>query len=1294
VQAIVDKVGKSRSALLVGFIILRAFSAATLDTFRAAGITHVGTKPESRSARIVTDAKKSKAPKGKKLSKIYSQERKLQSLGEVDVLTAGDDDVCPICEDISEEGPYDIDTAETLIPAHPNCRCAFVPADDMRFAHDSQTHTAAGIMFHDRTGRVLFVRRSDNSDHAGEWCFPGGAIEPGETAEMAARREALEETGHSTSLPLEQIDRRELGGVDFTTFVVEVPEPFAPVLDSEHTDAVWRMPTDAPEPLHPGVRATIDAALTNDADWNEEDHPRDKIGRFTDGSGSDFDKAQKEFKRLDSSPEGEQMVTNEYGLTYSKRNIAFDNLGGVYRKTADETFDRELTKDEKKSINSYQKNSRLSTKMNETLRSGGKLDEKQTLVSKHLDAVLNDTSLKQDHTLYRGLTGNKGRALVKDLKPGDTITDKGYMSTSLDEDTARGFSQGKKDQDDLHVMRILADKGQHALLTGERSGVQVSSQEYEAILPRGTTLKFHGKSAGKFGVTYYDMEIVKNSKGTKVSDDFNPNQPRDKYGKWTETGAESASAKASAFAETLKNSGVDNVETYHDKANGVHKVFVNTTHEGAHEAFVSASLKHGVPLEHTEIHGDTLAAKFQESDTTPEQKLDKAVAHLMLGGDAEDNDVHKNENYEDFDTGETKPMYEVKVGTTGEFEKLAKQAGVEVQNIGELNEEGSHVGYLIVGHAQPANAPTPTHVEQTQPVAEPTGLVTNEIDFSGLTKVGGQKGSNEGGVYKDKGGNEYYVKSMDEAHAKNERLAASLYQLTGAPTLDYVDVKPNGNTHFVATKFEKLEKGNVSEFDKYDRQAAQVNFATHAWLANWDAAGTGGDNQGVSKTGTVKTLDVGGSLEYRAKGAPKGAAFGTSVEEFNTLRDPSKNADAAKLFGDMTNEQIKASVEKVASIPDHVIRDAVLKGGGTEALADKLIARKNDLNIRAAALGNPALEKAIAAPTTTASTVDHPAKIFKSQVSGTSAERVAMRKKLQELPSYSEEAKTTKLKIIASFWKQHDKLSKTSATKAADIASKLGQYALKYKVANPLTTPTVAAPKTATTVSPVVSTPKPAETPTTFFKPPPGPDLSSMTEDQVRVHMLDKVTHGGANDWVKSGATELQKSAKLQKAGLTASEIAYVRAFTGPYSGLNKQLRDGHMSEEVFYFKHIMNDALDKFPVYDGDTVWRKISVDDATRAKYNKVGSIVHWPAFSSTAKNPKVWSGNTQFVIHHPKTGRDVQFISTHKSEAEVVMPADTYYKVLAAPTMKKCEDGVTRNVIELEEVVPFGKKKVRAA
>jgi hypothetical protein len=46
----------------------------------------------------------------------------------VNVLTAGDDLVWVVGEDISEEGPYALDEAQGLIPAHPNCRCAFVPA--------------------------------------------------------------------------------------------------------------------------------------------------------------------------------------------------------------------------------------------------------------------------------------------------------------------------------------------------------------------------------------------------------------------------------------------------------------------------------------------------------------------------------------------------------------------------------------------------------------------------------------------------------------------------------------------------------------------------------------------------------------------------------------------------------------------------------------------------------------------------------------------------------------------------------------------------------------------------------------------------------------------------------------------------------------------------------------------------------------------------------------------------------------------------------------------------------------
>lgn len=44
-------------------------------------------------------------------------------------------------------------------------------------------------------GRFLIGQRPAGTDLAGYWEFPGGKIEPGETAEQAAVRECREETG-------------------------------------------------------------------------------------------------------------------------------------------------------------------------------------------------------------------------------------------------------------------------------------------------------------------------------------------------------------------------------------------------------------------------------------------------------------------------------------------------------------------------------------------------------------------------------------------------------------------------------------------------------------------------------------------------------------------------------------------------------------------------------------------------------------------------------------------------------------------------------------------------------------------------------------------------------------------------------------------------------------------------------------------------------------------------------------------------------------------------------------------
>lgn len=141
----IDKIGKTRSGALVSALVVKAFTVGTLKQFQSVGVQKVGVLPElvpiikkkigdaafsgpgSRSSR-------SEAPSASTIGRIRRATRQLESLGTVEVLTAGDELVCPECDGIAADGPYEISTALSLIPAHPNCRCAFVPAEDNRFA--------------------------------------------------------------------------------------------------------------------------------------------------------------------------------------------------------------------------------------------------------------------------------------------------------------------------------------------------------------------------------------------------------------------------------------------------------------------------------------------------------------------------------------------------------------------------------------------------------------------------------------------------------------------------------------------------------------------------------------------------------------------------------------------------------------------------------------------------------------------------------------------------------------------------------------------------------------------------------------------------------------------------------------------------------------------------------------------------------------------------------------------------------------------------------------------------------
>lgn len=150
----IQAIGVVRSRTIAEFVVVRAYGEASLDVYERVGVEDVGLIPETRQPRTATDSaiddakrKAQKAPRrgaGSRVSRertpsrstiqrIRRQEAEVEKLGLVKVRTAGDDKVCPICEGIAKKGPYKINRARQLIPAHPRCRCVFVPARDKRF---------------------------------------------------------------------------------------------------------------------------------------------------------------------------------------------------------------------------------------------------------------------------------------------------------------------------------------------------------------------------------------------------------------------------------------------------------------------------------------------------------------------------------------------------------------------------------------------------------------------------------------------------------------------------------------------------------------------------------------------------------------------------------------------------------------------------------------------------------------------------------------------------------------------------------------------------------------------------------------------------------------------------------------------------------------------------------------------------------------------------------------------------------------------------------------------------------
>lgn len=231
----------------------------------------------------------------------------------------------------------------------------------------------------------------------------------------------------------------------------------------------------------------------------------------------------------------------------------------------------------------------------------------------------------------------------------------------------------------------------------------------------------------------------------------------------------------------------------------------------------------------------------------------------------------------------------------------------------------------------------------------PTGGTASPVDKWPV--VGGQKGSNPGALIENPDtGEKFYVKTpKTESHVKSEVLANQLYSAfgVGAPKVTQVSYKgkPATSSKIIESSGESVLK--KMKDDPEFRKEVQRGFAIDALLGNWDVAGASMDNIIVGKDGKPYRIDNGGSLNYRAQGAKKpGGGLSDDPQELYTLRNPSKNYQAAKLFGDMTDDEIKQSVNRLNWVSDDALRamaQGSMPGAEGKKLGETLVKRKQAL---------------------------------------------------------------------------------------------------------------------------------------------------------------------------------------------------------------------------------------------------------------------------------------------------------------------------------------------------------------
>jgi hypothetical protein len=192
-------------------------------------------------------------------------------------------------------------------------------------------------------------------------------------------------------------------------------------------------------------------------------------------------------------------------------------------------------------------------------------------------------------------------------------------------------------------------------------------------------------------------------------------------------------------------------------------------------------------------------------------------------------------------------------------------------------------------------------------------LFEAKMDTHGFRLVRELGGSTGAALYEDGKGGKWVVKfGANVEHMWSEYTANKIYKNYGIKVPEAYIGEIDGNKALITKYLEgSVPLGDVVDVNSIGK--LEKGFIFDVITANWDVVGTTFDLDNIRVLdGEVYRVDVGGSLAYRAQGAPKGSRFGVTPSEHETLRDYDINHVTATLFTNISDKFIADALREAA----------------------------------------------------------------------------------------------------------------------------------------------------------------------------------------------------------------------------------------------------------------------------------------------------------------------------------------------------------------------------------------------